>query len=271
MKASSFERIVENALRGLFSPSILFRLLWRKFKVGSFELRCQFDAINRPHYAFGAFHAAKLARALGLKSMSLVEFGVARGEGLLNLEELAGEISRTVGIEIEVYGFDTTVGLPAPQDYRDLLYIWKQGDFIMDQDYLKNKLRNARLVVGNVKDTVASFFETYKPAPIGFVAFDLDFYSSTRDALKIFLTEDEYILPRVLCYFDDILDEQATQLFNDFTGELLAIKEFNDGADGKKLCKVNGLSQKRYFKSSWPEAIYAMHAFKHKLYDNYVL
>lgn len=271
MKASSFETIIENALRGVFSPSILFRLLWRKCKVGSFQLRCKFDAVNRPHYAFGVFHAAKLAKALGLKSMSVVEFGVARGEGLLNLEKLAGEISETIGIEIEVYGFDSADGLPPPQDYRDLPYIWKQGDFLMDHDCLRKELKTARLVIGDVKDTMTAFFETYKPAPIGFIAFDLDYYSSTRDALKIFLTRDEYILPRVLCFFDDIMDEQATQLFNEFTGELLAIKEFNDGANNKKLCKVNGLSQKRYFKSSWPEAIYAMHAFKHSLYNKYIL
>ena len=271
MKATSLERFIENALRGVFSPSIPFRLLWRKFKVGSFQIRCKFDAVNRPYYAFGAFHAAKLAKALGLKSMSVVEFGVARGEGLLNLEELAGEISETVGIEIEVYGFDSTGGLPPPQGYRDLPYIWKQGDFLMDHDRLRKELRKATLVIGDVKDTVATFFETYRPAPIGFIAFDLDFYSSTKDALKIFLARDKYILPRVLCYFDDIIDEQATQLFNEFTGELLAIKEFNDGVSDKKLCKVNGLSQKRYFKSSWAEAIYAMHAFKHNLYNKYIL
>ena len=36
----------------------------------------------------------------------------------------------------------------------------------------------------------------------------------------------EFFLPRMYCYFDDTIGTE-TELFNDFTGERLAINEFN--------------------------------------------
>ena len=44
--------------------------------------------------------------------------------------------------------------------------------------------------------------------PVGFVAFDLDYYSSTVAALKIFDGPHETHLPRVHCYFDDLAGQQ---------------------------------------------------------------
>jgi hypothetical protein len=43
--------------------------------------------------------------------------------------------------------------------------------------------------------------------PIGFIAFDLDYYSSTMSALKVLDAEYKYLLPRVACYFDDIVGD----------------------------------------------------------------
>jgi len=40
--------------------------------------------------------------------------------------------------------------------------------------------------------------------PVGFVAFDLDYYSSTKSALSIFEGSAATHLPRVHCYFDDV-------------------------------------------------------------------
>jgi len=104
------------------------------------------------------------------------------------------------------------------------------------------------------------------PAPIGFVAFDLDLYSSTMAALKIFDTEESNILPRVISYFDDTISD-GQEMYNDFTGELLAIREFNDNHSTMKLSKMNGLFSTRYRKSSWSECVYVMHSFAHPFYD----
>ena len=48
----------------------------------------------------------------------MLEFGVAGGAGLLSLERIAELVEGLTGVEIEVHGFDTGTGLPAPKDYR---------------------------------------------------------------------------------------------------------------------------------------------------------
>lgn len=183
------------------------------------------------------------------------------------MEKMAQEVSRELGVEIEVYGFDRGRGLPAPRDFRDIPYMWKEGDYRMNFNWLKQKLKRAQLVIGEVKNTVPVFTKKYRPAPIGFVAFDLDFYSSTKEALKIFYAEHQFLLPRIICYFDDVLELDGLGLFNEYIGELAAIREFNDDSRGMKLCKINGLSEGRYFRATWPEATYALHLFNHKLYN----
>jgi hypothetical protein len=59
--------------------------------------------------------------------------------------------------------------------------VWKPGFFHLDVEGLEKKLTKAKLVLGNVKETVTNFIENEKPAPIGFVSFDVDYYSSTVD------------------------------------------------------------------------------------------
>ena len=56
----------------------------------------------------------------------------------------------------------------------------------MDIEKLEQKHKRAKLVIGNVKDTSATFFREYDPAPIGCIFHDLDFYSSTAEALTLF-------------------------------------------------------------------------------------
>ena len=49
-------------------------------------------SLKRPSYAYGVYTAAIQAKALGYPRFSVIEFGVARGHGLLDLEALAGRI-----------------------------------------------------------------------------------------------------------------------------------------------------------------------------------
>jgi hypothetical protein len=108
---------------------------------------------------------------------------------------------------VEVYGFDTGQGLPAAiPDYRDLRYVWKQGAFRMDVAALKSRLKTAQLVLGNVAETVPAFLQS-EHAPIGFISFDLDYYSATAAAFEIFGGGDHSVLPRVICYFDDVVSD----------------------------------------------------------------
>ena len=96
-----------------------------------------------------------LAKKLGLDRISVLEFGVAGGRGLLNLEYHAREIARELEIEIDIYGFDTGRGLPRPLDYRDLPYHWKEGFFAMNVEELQTRLTKAKLVLGEIEKTVS--------------------------------------------------------------------------------------------------------------------
>jgi hypothetical protein len=55
-----------------------------------------------------------LGKTLGHERISVIEYGVAGGNGLRMLEEHAKKIESILGVKIEVYGFDTGKGLPQP-------------------------------------------------------------------------------------------------------------------------------------------------------------
>jgi hypothetical protein len=129
-------------------------------------------------------------------------------------------------------------------------------------------LRFAKLIIGDVKETIVRFFSDYNPAPIAAVLWDLDYYSSTMTALRLFDAGDEHLLPRVLNYFDDIVGSDI-ELHSDYTGERLAINEFNTLHDQRKLCPAYHLICKKDIEH-WYHQIYVLHLFRHKQYNDYV-
>ena len=88
------------------------RSLWNRFPVGSVELRVRHGIFPRPHYAYGVFSAAQLAKSLGLPGISVVEFGVAGGRGLRALEKISALVEQDTGVRINVVGFDSGTGMP---------------------------------------------------------------------------------------------------------------------------------------------------------------
>jgi len=239
--------------------------LWRRFPIGSVALRTRYGAWSRPQYAYGVFHAAQEAQRLGLDGISVIEFGVGSGDGLLALERIADEVARYFGIRILVLGFDTGEGMPASADYRDLPYVWAKGFYKMDQARLQQRLSpGTQLVIGNVSETVQRLAGV--PDPIGFVAFDLDYYSSTKHALAAFDLPQRTRLPRVYCYFDDILYPEFA-CHNPWTGELCAIREFNEQRTDVKLSPLHLLRWLRVRPEPWNDQIYVLHDFHHPLYS----
>ncbi len=61
----------------------------------------------RANHIWGILNAAYLAKALGVGRISLIEFGVAGGNGLVSMELAADRIEKLLGVGIDVYGFDT--------------------------------------------------------------------------------------------------------------------------------------------------------------------
>jgi hypothetical protein len=228
----------------------------------------EYIGIVRPNYFYCVEQGAKLAKRLGHERISVIEFGVAGGNGLIALERHAKQIGKNVGIAIDVYGFDLAEGLPAPDDYRDLPYVWQKGFFRMDYQKLSEKLSGAQLVIGDVRETSKTFFEKYNPAPIAAVMFDLDYYSSTKAAFTLFEGHEKYMLPRIYTYFDDIIGSNI-EMHGDFMGELLAIKEFNEQHEHGKFCPVYALICRK-LTACWFYQIRVLHLFKHKDYNTFV-
>ena len=174
------------------------------------------------------------------------------------------------GIAVRVFGFDLGYGLPPPKDFRDAPYLWKRGLFQMEKDTLQKRLKHSTLIIGDVKDTVVQFFSTYSPPPIGFISFDMDYYSSTLSALQMLrTTQVERFLPRTLCYLDDIVGPDEA-CHSEFSGELLAINEFNSSAEDRKIAKIHGLAHKRIARCDWADQMYALHLFSHPQYNRFV-
>lgn len=220
---------------------------------------------KKPVYIWGVLQGAALGKVLGYERISVIEFGVAGGRGLLAMERVAELAEELVNIGIDVYGFDAKNGLPRPEDYRDLPNSFFDGQFSMDREKLEKCLRRAQLKLGLVEETIPNFLAS-NPAPVGFVSIDLDLYSSTKNALEIFEGGDRLFLPRVLCYLDDIFG----YTYSDYNGERLAITEFNECHATMKFSPLYGL---RYFvppqvkESPWTEQLYFLHIHNHPLYN----
>ena len=202
-----------------------------------------------------------------MSRISAIEFGVAGGNGLVELERIATEVSAVYGVEIDVFGFDTGVGLPKPEDYRDFPNLYRACGFRMDEPKLRGLLKRARLILGDVADTIETFMAS-GPAPVGFVSIDVDLYSSTMAAFKLFTGDPRLLLPRVYCYFDDILGET----FSEFTGERLAVAEFNAAHSMRKISPIFGLRyhlREPHQMEPWPDQMFIAHLFDHELYVRY--
>jgi hypothetical protein len=223
-----------------------------------------------PQYAYGILQAASLAQRLNLSSITVAELGVAGGNGLVELERLSGLIGLEREVDIKTVGFDLGSGMPEPVDYRDMPYVWQRGFFKMDEDLIRSRLVSTRVILGDIAETGSAFIAT-APAPIGFLSFDLDYYSSTVSAMQSLLNDKpEGYLPRVFCYFDDTIGPHE-ELHSEFAGELLAIREFNTAHERRKLAKVHGLRYKLLpLEEPWIDAMYVLHIFDHPRYNEYV-
>ncbi|MEZ5322785.1 MAG: hypothetical protein R2698_12070 [Microthrixaceae bacterium] len=259
----------ERVKRAVMDPKTLLQDALRSSNSTPYEKRVFWDAVERPHYAYGIYQAAYAARHQGIDAISAIEFGVAGGNGLVAMEDVAADVTGATGIEVQVYGFDTGAGMPEPVDYRDLPYLWRPGDFAMDVDRLKARLRTAALVLGDVGETVDGFVEQHDPAPIGFVAFDLDYWSSTVSALRLFDAPVERMVPRVMCYMDDVIGSDV-EIHCEYVGELAAIKGFNEEHEDQKLAPIHGLRNKRPVPSIWNDQMWVLHNFTHPKYGAYI-
>jgi hypothetical protein len=192
------------------------------------------DERCRSAYTWGVIQGVHRARSIGLRRVSVIEFGVASGNGLIALENIAEKVESAFQTGVDVYGFDTGVGLPKLEGCRDKPHLHFEGDFPMDVERLRAVSRKARLILGPVHETLSTFIKS-RPQPVVFIAFDLDLYSSTTHALRILEADEGVLMPRIDCFFDDVY------ACGDYDGERLAISEFNASHATRKISAVHGL------------------------------
>lgn len=241
----------------------LVRELAKRFRLGSYANRLAIEAVERPFYGWCVYSAALQAKALGHRAITVVEMGVAGGNGLLALCDHADEVFRATGVSVRVFGFDAATGLPASDDPRDLPYAWPAGSFRMDVERLKKRIRNrAELRLGDVVRTLTEF-RPEPSAPLGAVMFDLDLYTSTARALAIL--DAEHRIPRVWCWFDDIIGS-PDNLYCERNGERAAIAEYNSAHSDAMLSPAY-CSFERSIPRYWHQQIYIDHRFAHSQYS----
>ncbi len=249
------ERLGEPLLYNVIS---LFHLL-----LGSTRKKIEYDLIPRQPYAYCIQAAADQAKAAGVETLTLIEFGVAAGAGLLNMCWIAEQVTRETGVQFEIIGFDSGQGMPDPRDFRDHPEKYFTGDFpLTDKDALLQALPgNARLLLGDIGASI-ELLRTEVIHPIGFISIDVDYYWSTRECLRVLTFDPRYYLSSVLLYADDVQDVDD----NEYCGELLAIKEFNASTETpyRKIAPANLLSRHRIFKHAiWHHQIFMAHVFDH--------
>ena len=120
-----------------------------------------------------------------------------------------------------------------------------------------------RLIIGNIYATVDEFRELISTsAPVGLVAIDVDTYSSSKSALRLFDGSAEQYLPMTFVYFDD---SGSRSHFTRFAGELLSIDEFNDEHEFRKLDIDRGVwnAHRQIGPQLWYERMQILHVFDH--------
>lgn len=243
-----------------FAKEPLIRVFSQKFvkyMATSVRTHAIWDTSPRPNYLLGVLKAADQAREDNISRILAVEFGVAAGNGLIALQDIAESVEHETGIIVEVVGFDSGSGMPVvPFDYRNHTDWWIPQDYPMDIAALKARLKpRTKLVLGDVAQNVQQFLDENE-VMVGFVSFDLDYYSSTKSAFPLLSSPKRKILRRTPLYFDDI-----DFYFNhQFAGELLAIGEFNRSTDGVRIDRWRGVRKERpFFEAPWLEKMYVAH------------
>jgi hypothetical protein len=258
VKSSLITRFKRKAWAGIFGEAS-----WID-RHGDFRTRERYGLISRASYMYGMLRAADVAKYFGKKQVTVVEFGVASGAGLLNMISLAPTIEKETGVKLHIFGFDTGYGLPTVQGYKDHPELWNPGDFAMeDRDSLARKLDGrAEIIWGDIAATIGPFMDAIDPtAPLGFTSVDVDIYSATKAALHALTSRPEKYNPAVSMYFDDV----SFFFANEWAGALAAIAEFNEDHEHRKIgrdCSLPGLRPVKA--ESWYSHMYVCHVLDHE-------
>lgn len=218
---------------------------------------------SRPDICVSICLATAQSICWGKEGTSLIELGVRDGKGLSFIIKVCKYLTNRIGTKYNIYGFDTFEGMPKLEGFEDHNEIWEEGQYkpIISYEKMVENFRDkvtadgtnttiisagAILIKGDVKDTVTNFLDNLDiEYPIGFISLDLDLYSSTKSGLKILedVNSNKYV-PTVLMIVDD---QDFLLTYNDWCGEALAIREFNDSNKMRKIQNRKEIYQRMRF------------------------
>jgi hypothetical protein len=191
---------------------------------------------GRKHFAYSLMVVAEEARRMGLDRLSVIEFGVWKGNGLKNLASLASLVHDCTGVAFDVYGFDTSQGMPPAVDWRDHPELWQAGQMKMpDYEALQKTLPDhCTLVIGPIEETIESFCANRMSpdSPLAFISFDMDYYSSTMQSLRVMENPPDHYLPVMPIWVDD---SYIHFMQSRYAGEALALRDFNGTHELRKF------------------------------------
>ncbi|MEO6747107.1 MAG: hypothetical protein ABIS28_20080 [Caldimonas sp.] len=234
-------------------------------RTGTFRQRESFGLVDRANYAYGLLRAADTAKFFGIDAVTACEFGVATGRGLLNMADLAAQVTAATGVTFRIVGFDTGSGLLPPVGAKDHPELWSGGDFAMeDPSGLKERIGGrAELILGDIATTIDPFVDSLRPnCPLGFVSIDVDVYSATVSALRGLSGPHDRYLPAVSFYFDDV----SFYFANEACGELAAIAEHTRANPQRPIGPDRSLPGWRPDSyAPWYRSMYVAHVLDHPL------
>ena len=188
----------------------------------------------------------------------------------MDLEHYSLVIKKFLKIDFEIFGFTLKGGLPKyKKNPYDRLYRWGPGETPLTVKKNLKILKISKVFFGDVKNTLPIFMKKNlsEDSPIGFIVYDLNYYTSTKYALDVLKGKDKFYLPRLYNYFDD------NSFSSDDEGEVKAIKEFNK-KNKKNLSTINELAEILSINfSKWiflGKRFRVMNSFNHKKFMNKV-
>src|SRR5437773_464648 len=147
-------------------------------------------------------------------------------------------------------------------DWRDAPWVYSPGEYPCDVDALTKRLGRSELVLGDIAETLPEWL-AQGHAPVGFLAVDVDYYSSAIAGLKALgSAAPQALLPICESYFDDILCRGMPR----FAGEFAAIAEFNKSNSHRQFDRDDSLGEWRPFSERlWLKRMYSFYCLDHPL------
>lgn len=219
---------------------------------------------GRKHFAYSLMVVSEEATRMGLDRLSVIEFGVWKGNGLKNLASLASLVHDCTGVAFDVYGFDTGQGMPPAVDWRDHPELWQAGQMKMpDYEALQKTMPDhCTLVIGPIEETIEGFCATRMSpdSPLAFISFDMDYYSSTMQSLKVMENPADHYLPVMPIWVDD---SYIHFMQSRYAGEALALREFNTSHELRKFEHKQIRPNDR--PEFWHNCVWFCHIFDHPM------